>query len=68
MVCLRAEHKTKQFIQFMYVHFECIFIRYRICIDFCVDKFYQHNFFGCDIKIYWCALMPRLNEYIGDPL
>ena len=35
---------------------------------FCVDKFYQHNFFGCDIKIYWCALMRRLNEYIGDPL
>ena len=63
---MRAGFETKQFIKFMYVHFGRIINRDRICIEFRVDKFYQHKFFGCDIKIYWCVLMPRLNEFVGD--
>ena len=51
---------------FMCVHFGRIINCDRICIEFRVDKFYQHKFFGCDIKIYWCVLMPRLNESVGD--
>ena len=48
------------------VHFGRIINRDRICIEFRVDKFYQQKFFGCDIKIYWCELMPRLNESVRD--
>ena len=48
------------------VHYGRIINRDSICIEFRVDKFYQHKFFGCDIKIYWCVLMPRLNESVGD--
>ena len=63
---MRAGFETKQFIKFMCVHFGRIINCDRICIEFRVDKFYQHKFFGCDIKIYWCVLMPRLNEFVGD--
>ena len=63
---MRAGFETKQFIKFMCVHFGRIINCDRICIEFRVDKFYQHKFFGCDIKIYWCVLMPRLNESVGD--
>ena len=48
------------------VHFGRIINCDRICIEFRVDTFYQHKFFVCDIKIYWCVLMPRLNESVGD--
>ena len=61
---MRPGFETKQFIKFMCVHFGRIINR--ICIEFRVDKFDQHKFFGCDIKIYWCVLMPRLNESVGD--
>ena len=47
-------------------HFGRIINRDRICIEFRVDKFYQHKLFGCDIKIYWCELIPILNEFVGD--
>ena len=63
---MRAGFETKQFIKFMCVHFGRIINCDRICIEFRVDKFYQHKLFGCDIKIYWCVLMPRLNESVGD--
>ena len=63
---MRAGFETKQFIKFMCVHFGRIINCDRICIEFRMDKFYQHKFFGCDIKIYWCVLMPRLNESVGD--
>ena len=53
-------------VKFVFVHFERIIILDRICIEFGVDKFYQHKFFGWDIKIYWCVSMPRLNESVGD--
>ena len=62
----RAGFETKQFIKFMCVHFEHIIIRDPICIEFRMDNFYQYKFFGCDIKIYWCVLMPRLNGSVGD--
>ena len=58
--------ETKQFIKLMCVHFEHIIIRDRICIEFCMDNFYQHKFFSCDIKIYLGVLMPRLNGSVGD--
>ena len=57
---MRTGFETKQFIEFMCVHFGRIINCDRIYIEFRVDKFYQHKFFGCDIKIYWCVLMPRL--------
>ena len=63
---MRAGFETKKFIKFMCVHFGRIINCDRICIEFRVDTFYQHKFFGCDIKIYWCVLMPRLNESVGD--
>ena len=63
---LCAGFETKQFIKFMCVHFGRIINCDRICIEFRVDEFYRHKFFGCDIKIYWCVLMPRLNESVGD--
>ena len=63
---IRAGFEAKQFIKFMCVHFGRIINRDRICIEFRVDNFYQHKFLGCDIKIYWCVLMPRLNESVGD--
>ena len=63
---MRAGFETKQFIKFMCVHFGRIINCDRICIEFRVDEFYRHKFFGCDIKIYWCVLMPRLNESVGD--
>ena len=63
---MRAGFETKQFIKFMCVHLERIINRDSMCIEFRVDKFYQHKFFGCDTKIYWCVLMPRLNESVGD--
>ena len=62
----RAGFETKHFIKLMCVHFEHIIIRDRICIEFSMDNFYQHKFFGCNIKIYWGVLMPRLNGSVGD--
>ena len=62
----RASFETKHFIKLMCVYFEHIIIRDRICIEFPMDNFYQHKFFGCDIKIYWGVLMPRLNGSVGD--
>ena len=49
---MRAGFETKQFIKFMCVHFGRIINCDRICIEFRVDKFYQHKLFGCDIKIH----------------
>ena len=58
----RAEYDTKQFIKSMCVHVEHISIDDHICIEFCMDKSYQHKSFGCDVKLYWCALMPKFND------
>ena len=65
-LCAPASKPSNLIIKFMCVHFGRITNCDRICIEFRVDKFYQHKFFGCDIKIYWCVLMPRLNEFVGD--
>ena len=67
-LCAPASKPSNLLNSYIYicVHFGRIINRDRICIEFHVDKFYQQKFFGCDIKIYWCVLMPRLNESVGD--
>ena len=52
---MRAGFETKQFIKFMCVHFGRIINRDRICIEFRVDKFYQH-------VIYWDALSDDISN------